>query len=132
MGQTICHGHGQLQVYNGSWGKRGTGSINGTAAIPKTGNPKFKEWHTRDHYVMSLIFNAMEPQVYEYTDTAKSLWDSILEMYGNINKASRVFELQQQLSQMKQTENQTITEEVMGKITSVSARCSHCSRLPKT
>lgn len=87
--------------------------INGTTAIPKSDNPKYKEWQTRDHYVMSLIFNAMEPQVYEifaYADTAKNLWDSILEMYGNINNASRVFELQQQLSQIKQTGNQTVTE----------------------
>jgi gag-polypeptide of LTR copia-type len=52
---------------------------------------KNKDWIARDLCVMSWIFNTMEPKIYEifaFSNTAKELWDSLFEMYGNSNKSS--------------------------------------------
>jgi hypothetical protein len=60
----------------------------------------------------------MEPQVYEifsYVDSAEALWDTLSEMYGHTNNASRIFELQQSLVNSKQDSNQTFTE-YLGKL----------------
>jgi gag-polypeptide of LTR copia-type len=54
----------------------------------------------------------MKSKIYEqyaYAPSAKALWDSLYEMYGQINNSSRVFELQQSILQLKQ-EDLTATE----------------------
>jgi truncated hemoglobin YjbI len=55
----------------------------------------------------------MEPQIYgihAYADTTKELWDSLYQMYGQANNASRIFELQQNIANSKQEANQSFTE----------------------
>ncbi|GAV69994.1 UBN2_3 domain-containing protein [Cephalotus follicularis] len=72
-------------------------------------DPKFSDWQASDNLVMSWIFNSMDPQIYEifaYSETAKALWTSLKEMYGQSENASRVFELQQELSHMEQVTGQ--------------------------
>jgi hypothetical protein len=64
------------------------------------------------------FFNTMDPKVYEvftYANIAKELWNSLYEMYGNINNSFRVFEIQQNLSSLKQESNQPFIE-YLGKL----------------
>jgi hypothetical protein len=66
-----------------------------------------------DLRVMSQILNSIEPKLYgifAYTNNSKELWDSIFEMYGNANNSSRVFEIQQSISSLKQEQDQTFLE----------------------
>jgi gag-polypeptide of LTR copia-type len=86
-------------------GQAKLGHIDGTTKKPSSGD-KLTTWQTNDHQVMSWIFNSMDPQVYEifaYPHLAKTLWDSLKEMYGQVNNASRIFELQQKLTNNKQS-----------------------------
>jgi gag-polypeptide of LTR copia-type len=62
---------------------------------------------------MSQILNSIEPKLYgifAYTNNSKELWDSIFEMYGNANNSSRVFEIQQSISSLKQEQDQSFLE----------------------
>ncbi|KAJ3709290.1 hypothetical protein LUZ61_012995 [Rhynchospora tenuis] len=71
------------------------------------------EWVANDLCVMSWIFNSMEPKIYNifaYSNTAKELWDSLFEMYGNTNNSSRVFEIQRSISALRQEPGQTLLE----------------------
>lgn len=89
------------------------GHVTGRTQAPATSDPNFDKWQANDHNVMSWIFSSMEPQIYEifaYMDTAKNLWDSLYEMYGQANNASRVFKLQQGLVSSKQGMNQSFIE----------------------
>ncbi|GAV87510.1 UBN2_3 domain-containing protein, partial [Cephalotus follicularis] len=82
--------------------------INGKIKAPNPQDPKFEEWEDNDNQVMSWLFNSMEPQVYEifaYSETSKALWDFQRDMYGHVENASRVFELQQEISKIEQTAN---------------------------
>ena len=75
--------------------------------------PEFNKWRASDLTVMYGILNCMEPQIYAifaYANTAKELWDSLSQMYGQANNASRIFELQQSITNSKQGDNQSFTE----------------------
>ncbi|GAV89243.1 LOW QUALITY PROTEIN: UBN2_3 domain-containing protein, partial [Cephalotus follicularis] len=82
------------------------GHIMGKVTPPAATDDKFESWRSSDNQVMTWIFNSMEPEVYEnfaYSKTAKELWDSIKEHYGN-NNISRVFELQQEVTKQLHTQ----------------------------
>jgi gag-polypeptide of LTR copia-type len=94
-------------------GRSKKGHIDGTTKKPTSTGEELTTWQANDHQVMSWIFNSMEPQVYEifaYCDSAKTLWDSLKEMYGQVNNASRIFELQQRLANTKQNSDQSFIE----------------------
>jgi len=72
-------------------GRSRLGHITGQTKAPDESHPNFEEWQASDHGVMTWIFNSMEPKIYEifaYSDSAKTLWDSLSEMYGQANNAS--------------------------------------------
>ncbi|GAV61310.1 UBN2_3 domain-containing protein, partial [Cephalotus follicularis] len=94
-------------------GRSKSGYINGKIKAPNPQDPKFEEWEANDNQVMSWLFNSMEPQVCEifaYSKTSKALWDSLRDMYGHAKNASRVFELQQEISKMEQTAGQSFID----------------------
>ncbi|GAV92492.1 UBN2_3 domain-containing protein [Cephalotus follicularis] len=69
-------------------GRSKIGHIMGTVTPPAATDDKFEYWRSSDNQVMTWIFNSMEPEVYEifaYSETAKELWDSVKEHYGNQN-----------------------------------------------
>lgn len=71
--------------------------VNGLIKAPTSTGEKIDEWQANDNMVMSCLFNLMESQIYEifgYPETAESLWDSLKDMHGSVDDASRVFELQ--------------------------------------
>jgi hypothetical protein len=94
-------------------GRAKLGHIDGTSKKPAAAGDDLTTWQTNDHQVMSWIFNSMESQIYEifaYSDSAKTLWDSLKEMYGQVNNASRIFELQQKLAKTKQNSDQSFID----------------------
>lgn len=95
-------------------GRSKLGYVTGDTKAPeKKEDPNYQEWIANDLCVMSWLFNAMEPQIYEifaYAETSKELWNSLQEMYGQTNNSSRVFELQQNLSNLRQGVNQSFTD----------------------
>jgi gag-polypeptide of LTR copia-type len=93
-------------------GRSKLGHIDGTTKKP-AGGDELTAWQANDHQVMSWIFNSMEPQIYEifaYSDSAQTLWGSLKEMFGQVNNASRVFELKQKLATTKQSSDQPFIE----------------------
>ncbi|XP_056171795.1 uncharacterized protein LOC130139257 [Syzygium oleosum] len=94
-------------------GRSKLGYVNGLIRAPASTDAKSAEWQANDNRVLSWLCNSMEYQIYEifaYSEIAKSLWDSLQDMYGNIDNASRVFELQQDLAHTEQSPNQTFIE----------------------
>ncbi|GAV71071.1 UBN2_3 domain-containing protein [Cephalotus follicularis] len=86
--------------------------INGQAKVPDEADPKFAECEANDHLVIMWIFNSMESQIYEifaYSNTAQSLWESLKKMHGQQDNASRIFELQQEIFCSKKSSNQSFT-----------------------
>jgi gag-polypeptide of LTR copia-type len=78
----------------------------------KPGDKK-EEWRANNLSVMSWIFNSMEPSIYEifdYSNTAKEVWDALHEMYDNVNNSSRIFEIQQEMGSLKQGSDQPFIE----------------------
>jgi Reverse transcriptase (RNA-dependent DNA polymerase)/Integrase core domain/gag-polypeptide of LTR copia-type/GAG-pre-integrase domain len=100
-------------VTMGLGGRSKLGHITGATKAPTEIGAKYDEWMANDLGVMSLICNTMEPKIYEifaYSSSAKELWDSVHEMYGNLNNSSRIFEIQQQLVTLNQNPGQPIVE----------------------
>jgi gag-polypeptide of LTR copia-type/Integrase core domain/GAG-pre-integrase domain len=95
-------------------GKSKLGHITGTTKAPTDKkDSKYDEWEANDLYVMSLLCNAMEPKVYEifaFANSAKEMWESLYEMYGNSNNSSRIFEIQQKLVTLNQEPDQSVME----------------------
>jgi Integrase core domain/gag-polypeptide of LTR copia-type/GAG-pre-integrase domain len=74
---------------------------------------KDEEWEASDLQVMSQILNSIEPKLYgifAYANTSKELWDTIYDMYGDANNSSRIFEIQQTISSLKQGQDQPFLE----------------------
>jgi Reverse transcriptase (RNA-dependent DNA polymerase)/Integrase core domain/gag-polypeptide of LTR copia-type/GAG-pre-integrase domain len=72
-----------------------------------------EEWEANDLQVMSQILNSIEPKLYgifAYANTSKELWDTIYDMYGDANNSSRIFEIQQTISSLKQGQDQSFLE----------------------
>jgi gag-polypeptide of LTR copia-type len=94
-------------------GKSKLGHITGTTKAPTEAGTKFDEWVANDLCVMSLLCNAMKPKVYEifaFASSAKEMWYSLYEMYGNSNNSSRIFEIQRKLVTLNQEPGQTVME----------------------
>ena len=108
MGIILCLG---LELALG--GRPKLGYMNGLIRAPASTDAKFVEWQANDNIVMSWLFNSMETQIYEifaHSETTKSLWDSLQDMYGNVDNASYVFELQRELTHIEQSPNRTFIE----------------------
>ena len=94
-------------------GKTRLGHVTGTTRRPTEAGDKQDEWVANDLRVMSWLCNAMEPKVYEifaFASSAKEMWDSLYEMYGNSNNSSRIFEIQQKLVTLNQELDQPVME----------------------
>lgn len=66
---------------------------------------KYQEWQMNDSLVLSWILHSIEPSISElfiYSETALDLWNSLKEMYGIKHKYLRIFQLKQELAQIKQ------------------------------
>lgn len=82
-------------------GKQKLGFIDGQSICPAKTDGKYAEWMGTDRLIRSWIFNSMEPRIadiFTFSESARELWDSIAELYGNQNNAARIFELKQEIA----------------------------------
>ncbi|KAM2855117.1 hypothetical protein FF1_025475 [Malus domestica] len=86
-------------------GRSKLGYINGTIGPPERSSTSYGAWHASDQLVMSWILNFMEPklsELFSYSESAFTLWESIKEMYGSQNNAARIFQLKKDIAGLKQ------------------------------
>lgn len=61
------------------------GLLDGSTAVPKTGDPNYSAWEAEDATVMFWLLYTMEPktrQLFMYYPTAKRIWDTVNAAYG--------------------------------------------------
>ncbi|KAI9182752.1 hypothetical protein LWI28_028584 [Acer negundo] len=87
-------------------GKKKLKFINGNSTCPAdVADSKYEDWMASDQLVRSWLLNSMEPHVAEiftFSDSAKALWYSLTEFYGNQNNATRIFELKTEITAAEQ------------------------------
>uniref|UniRef100_A0A0D2ZVG8 Retrotransposon Copia-like N-terminal domain-containing protein n=1 Tax=Brassica oleracea var. oleracea TaxID=109376 RepID=A0A0D2ZVG8_BRAOL len=60
-----------------------------------------KKWVQEDLMVLSVLQGSLDVpllEAYSYSETPKHLWETLLEMFGNISNISRVFELKRAIN----------------------------------
>jgi gag-polypeptide of LTR copia-type len=99
-------------------GRGKIGYINGK--IKKTEPPKegeadpqvLEQWQMNNDIVCSWLLNSMEPSIsgiFLLCDTAKDMWDSVKEMFGHQQNFAHIFQIKQEIAQIKQ-QNRSNTE----------------------
>ncbi|GAV83349.1 UBN2_3 domain-containing protein [Cephalotus follicularis] len=89
------------------------GYVNGNIPTPVVDDSQYVDWEANDNLVMTWLFNSMDPAIYEifaYSETSTELWNSLKNMYGHDDNSSLIFEIQQKISNMTQTPDQSFTE----------------------
>ena len=83
-------------------GKKKLKFINGNSTCPAdAADYKYEDWMASDQLVKSWLLNSMEPHVAEiftFSDSVKTLWDSLTEFYGSQNNVARIFELKKEIA----------------------------------
>ncbi|XP_050156356.1 uncharacterized protein LOC126630314 [Malus sylvestris] len=73
--------------------------------MPETTSPDYAAWVSQDQLIMSWLLNSMEPkmaEIFSYSVSSHHLWNSVRDMYGNLNNAARVFQLKKDLTELQQ------------------------------
>ncbi|CAJ2679170.1 unnamed protein product [Trifolium pratense] len=86
-------------------GKRKYEYLAGETVAPKTGDPTFKLWKTKNNMVMSWLINSMANEIGEnfnlYT-TANEIWNDAKEFYSSKLNTSAIFEIETTLQDLRQ------------------------------
>ncbi|XP_078167313.1 uncharacterized protein LOC144562057 [Carex rostrata] len=86
-------------------GKGKFGYVNGEKKKPDKNS---EEWEIHDNLVMSWLLNSMEPQISELfmigAETSTKLWTAIHKMYGKQNNFAHIFQIKQDITQIKQNQ----------------------------
>jgi gag-polypeptide of LTR copia-type len=72
-----------------------------------------REWGKSDNRVAAWLLATMEPHISKimtYQETSKQMWDKAERLYGKRKNHSHVYRLQQELHQIKQQPNQSVSE----------------------
>ncbi|GLJ53720.1 hypothetical protein SUGI_1146300 [Cryptomeria japonica] len=88
-------------------GKKKFGFVNGDKKCPQNTESGYDDWISNDQLVRSWLLNSMEThiaEIFTFSNSAKELWDSIAELYGNQNNAARIFELTLEIAAAQQGE----------------------------
>jgi gag-polypeptide of LTR copia-type len=70
-------------------------------------------WRKSDNRVAASLLATMEPHISKimtYEETTKKMWDKAERLYGKRKNHSHVYRLQQELHQIKQQPNQSVSE----------------------
>nr|KYP46262.1 hypothetical protein KK1_032139 [Cajanus cajan] len=81
--------------------------VNGTMQMPTSFDPSFDAWERCNNLVLSWIFNFVEPQIAQsvvYLENAVAAWKLLKTRIAQEDRV-RIFELQQELTSMKQGSN---------------------------
>ena len=68
-------------------------------------SPEDSKWFQEDQCVLGLLQNSLEAPIleaYSYCETAKELWDTLKNVYGNVSNISRVFEVKKAINNLSQ------------------------------
>ena len=63
------------------------------------------KWFQEDQTVLGLIQNSLEAPIleaYSYCETAKELWDTLKNVFGNVTNLNRVFEVKRAINNLSQ------------------------------
>ncbi|KAG7547985.1 Integrase catalytic core [Arabidopsis suecica] len=63
------------------------------------------KWFQEDQAVLALLQNSLEASIlegYSYRETAKELWDTLKNVYGNESNLTRVFEVKKAINELSQ------------------------------
>ncbi|KAL1212254.1 Retrovirus-related Pol polyprotein from transposon RE1 [Cardamine amara subsp. amara] len=72
-----------------------------------SGDSSSKEgkWFQEDQGVLGLLQNSLETAIleaYSYCETAKELWETLKNVYGNVSNLTRVFEVKKSINSLSQ------------------------------
>lgn len=72
-----------------------------------SGDPSSEDgkWFQEDQGVLGLLQNSLEAAIleaYSYCETAKELWDTLKNVYGNVSNLTRVFEVKKAINNLSQ------------------------------
>ncbi|KAG7641364.1 Ribonuclease H-like superfamily [Arabidopsis suecica] len=68
-------------------------------------SPEEEKWFQEDQAVLALLQNSLETSIlegYSYCETAKELWDTLKNVYGNESNLTRVFEVKKAINELSQ------------------------------
>jgi len=71
----------------------------------ETISPEEEKWFQEDQAVLALLQNSLETSIlegYSYCETAKELWDTLKNVYGNESNLTRVFEVKKAINELSQ------------------------------
>nr|KYP40878.1 hypothetical protein KK1_037765 [Cajanus cajan] len=81
--------------------------VNGTLPMPTSFDPTFDAWERCNNLVLAWIFNSVEPTIAQsivYLEVATVAWKLLRDKFSQGDRV-RIFDLQQELSAMKQGGN---------------------------
>ncbi|KAM1285416.1 hypothetical protein ACFX13_028904 [Malus domestica] len=73
--------------------------------MPETTSPDYAAWVSQDQLIMSWLLNSMEPkmaEIFSYSVSSHHLWNSVRDMYEDLNNVARVFQLKKDLTEVQQ------------------------------
>ncbi|XP_010529537.1 PREDICTED: uncharacterized protein LOC104806366 [Tarenaya hassleriana] len=82
----------------------GEAPVTGTQQRPSHTEEKAKR-HQDDQLALVLLQGSLDPTVLQSfisMESAKTLWDALKEVYGNLSNISRIYEIKKKLSQLQQ------------------------------
>lgn len=110
--------------------KNKLGYIDGTVKVPERGTKDYQRWMRNDYMVRCWIFKSMNDKLAEsliLSESAKQLWDELLERYGKSN-APQLYQLKRELSKIKQGE--TFVSEYYCRLKSLSNEIGYLETIP--
>lgn len=66
---------------------------------------KEAKWFQEDQTVLAILQNSLETlilEAYSYYETANELWETLKNVYGNVSKLTRVFEVKKAINNLSQ------------------------------
>lgn len=86
-------------------GKGKAGYLTGSIHVPLATAATYGVWEAENSTIMALLINSMEPRIgrtYLFYKTSKEIWDSMQEMYSDLENSSQWFEIRSTIRSTKQ------------------------------
>ena len=86
-------------------GKGKSGYLTGDIPAPPTDSAIYGTWEAEKSTIMVWLINSMEPRLgrtYLFHKTAKEIWDSVQEMYSDLENSSQSFEIRSAIRTTRQ------------------------------
>ena len=93
-------------------GKGKSGYLTGSIPAPPATTANYGLWEAENSTIMAWLINSMEPKIgrtYLFYKTAKEVWESVQEMYSDLEDFSQCFEVRSAIRNTKQGMN-SVTE----------------------